>query len=320
MLPSAWIRFWRSWIAPFLRSTKKLRGDALDVELNTQSIVSSREAGFVCHDIGVSRRRNHWLRAAAFTLIELLVVIAVVGILAALLLPVLGRAKEQARITQCLSNLRQIGTAIKMYMNDNDGTFPLFANKPWSQHSDPDWESYHLGLGGYDADAAHNFMARATNRPLYFYLPPSQVFRYPADKGQEENDFFAGDGIDGTWKPSNFEALGCSYQYNGVMWGNETLQVPDNAWNLSGQKENWVTDPSRMILIYEPPAMWFFNYYHWHYPSGPTTVSDPNGRFISPILFVDGHVASHDFTHALSDDPVHPLEPTRDWYWYEPKK
>ena len=52
----------------------------------------------------------------------------------------------------------------------------------------------------------------------------------------------------------------------------------------------------------------------------PAELSDDGQKFISPILFADGHGASCDFTHALKDDPDHPLEPTKDWYWYEPKR
>ena len=60
-----------------------------------------------------------------FTLIELLVVIAIIAILAAILFPVFARAREQARKTSCLSNLKQIGLASHMYAQDYDELFPV---------------------------------------------------------------------------------------------------------------------------------------------------------------------------------------------------
>ena len=75
-------------------------------------------------------------RAAApadrgFTLIELLVVIAIIGTLAAILFPVLARAREKARQTSCLSNLKQLGTALSLYTEDYDGVYPRGQYWPW---------------------------------------------------------------------------------------------------------------------------------------------------------------------------------------------
>jgi len=61
----------------------------------------------------------------AFTLIELLVVVAIIGILAALLLPALGKAKRMAQRSACLSNLHQVGLASTMYLGENSGRMPF---------------------------------------------------------------------------------------------------------------------------------------------------------------------------------------------------
>ncbi|NQU10461.1 type II secretion system protein [bacterium] len=67
--------------------------------------------------------------ARAFTLVELLTVIAIVGLLAALVVPALSRARASAKTAACLGNLRQIGLAVQMYVNDHQGRLPVLQNR-----------------------------------------------------------------------------------------------------------------------------------------------------------------------------------------------
>lgn len=69
----------------------------------------------------------------AFTLIELLTVIAIIGILAAILIPVVSRVRESARQTQCRSNIRQIATATALAAQDNKGRFPAMRSTYWDK-------------------------------------------------------------------------------------------------------------------------------------------------------------------------------------------
>ncbi len=95
-----------------------------------------------------------------FTLIELLVVVTIIGLLAAMLLPVLARVREKGRQTVCASNERQIGLAMLQYTADNDGRWHEWA---WEKVSDTGWAH----------DAA------------YPYLKSADVFRCPDDPTQD---------------------------------------------------------------------------------------------------------------------------------------
>lgn len=74
-------------------------------------------------------------KGTAFSLVELLVVIAVIGILAAISLPVLNRAEESGRSTACLSNLHQIGLALQIYVDENKNTLPIMRDAPMDTNS-----------------------------------------------------------------------------------------------------------------------------------------------------------------------------------------
>jgi len=96
----------------------------------------------------------------AFTLIELLVVIAIIGILAAMLLPALGRARERAQMAQCVSNLHQIGVAMAMWWDDHE------------QHFMP------LAEGGYDPTLTNSWPILL----LPYVANAKNVYHCPNDK------------------------------------------------------------------------------------------------------------------------------------------
>ena len=106
-------------------------------------------------------------------------VIATIAILAAMLLPALSKAKQQAQKAKCLSNLHQIGIGLKMYVNDNREIFPpgeVSQFNPAVSPSSPG--NYWLGNfpGGNDALPAFNSQVPpATNRLLNPYVPAREV-------------------------------------------------------------------------------------------------------------------------------------------------
>jgi prepilin-type N-terminal cleavage/methylation domain-containing protein len=277
-------------------------------------------------------------RASGFTLIELLVVIAIIGILASMMMPSLGSAKQRAKIIQCVNNLRQMGIATQMYADDAQQRFPtdrvLQRDPVTGEVRNPsDWRPTAGALGGYDPmnnSLAAQFLPSARSRPLWSYIKPSQMFRCPDDRGQSILPCGSGD----KFMPSNFRAAGNSYQYNTgpltVLSGGGFRGLKSNTLTetIGGRAESWVSDPARFILLHEPPARIYGcldsgpRWYQWHFSSaGPSEFVDPRNapaRFRSPIMFVDGHVKDHNFTRALTVDPYYPYEPSADWMWYKP--
>jgi prepilin-type N-terminal cleavage/methylation domain-containing protein/prepilin-type processing-associated H-X9-DG protein len=92
-------------------------------------------------------------RNAGFTLIELLVVIAIIAILAAILFPVFARAREAARKTSCLSNLKQAATAVLMYTQDYDETFPISLYLGFEPIGTPCTMSFYAEVAPYQKNA-----------------------------------------------------------------------------------------------------------------------------------------------------------------------
>ena len=136
-------------------------------------------------------------RRTGFTLIELLVVIAIIAILAAILFPVFAQARERARAVSCLSNTRQIGVGLAMYVQDNDELMPT----EFAAVTTP--EAAAIPGGGawvipYDIQ-------------ILPYIKNDQVFGCPSDSGRSDH-------YDFVWRKSDFDKnKKRSYGYVGAV-------------------------------------------------------------------------------------------------------
>lgn len=110
-------------------------------------------------------------RSTGFTLIELLVVIGIIAVLAAIIFPVLSRAREKARQTTCLSNLKQLGAAMQMYAVDWDGCFPA---------ADPFEARFRFNWAGIEWSG---WMCIIEEGSLFQYVKNRDVYLCPSDRG-----------------------------------------------------------------------------------------------------------------------------------------
>jgi prepilin-type N-terminal cleavage/methylation domain-containing protein/prepilin-type processing-associated H-X9-DG protein len=162
------------------------------------------------------------LKKQGFTLIELLVVIAIIAILAAILFPVFAKAREKARQTSCLSNLRQLATATLSYAQDYDETLPLKAD-PLSSGGDWWYQYFYCNgdagyWGSYASDASGCFNA------INPYIKNLQIFTCPSGSKMVNNL---------TPAPNSTNS---NYTYNGFAHG-KGLGTPQ--------------EPSRIVLVWE---------------------------------------------------------------------
>ncbi|MBI2925486.1 MAG: prepilin-type N-terminal cleavage/methylation domain-containing protein [Verrucomicrobia bacterium] len=238
----------------------------------------------------------------AFTLIELLVVIAIIAILAAMLLPSLGRAKAKAQQTKCVSNQHQVGLAFLLYADDHLDTYPT--SRGWNAYG---------GVKG-KVDDHHGGATPADQRPLFRYAQSTDIFRCPSDVG----DWFY-------TNKTSWEAFGNSYRvqhhYNTFRTRHVTSQIGDStAQPIKGSEI--AVKPVNKIIQGDVP--WHGNRLKndkrsaWH---------NVRGKRSHNMLFGDGHAQFYLFPKEMNDpalwtvyvadnDVTNPLRPRPDFYWW----
>jgi len=232
--------------------------------------------------------------ASAFTLIELLVVIAIIAILAAILFPVFAQAKKAAKSIVALSNVKEIGLAEKMYLNDFDDAYPCIVANPNNNGDEDGGCAPHLGWytanGGWVASIAPYvksggiFLSPGATAPFWIAGPESGIVGTSSGNGGAD-----GWCPDGNPNPPATHAYwanalnaaapgGVSFMYRKAFGG--------AAWfNGSPITDSMASNPSTNIVNYEYAA-WSTDptYTIW----GQYPVGNLNSLVLN-VVFMDGH-------------------------------
>lgn len=212
-------------------------------------------------------------RKRAFTLIELLVVIAIIAILAAILFPVFARARENARRTSCMSNLKQIGLGMMMYVQDYDEHYPMNywrTGYPGVKQTDPSMPGYKYEVSCGDSTCDGHYV---TWMDIIFpYVRTVQIFDCPSQTAHTYPSYGFSDAIAG-WR---------SAYNNGVS--------PNGAMSMAA-----VNRPSEVVFLLDYYSLYNIIANPWN----AKTWADPAStlhRQIAPhleggnICYADGHV------------------------------
>ena len=190
----------------------------------------------------MSRGHNHKIAVSkirlAFTLIELLVVIAIIAILAALLLPALSKAREKSKATSCLSNMKQVSLATKMYVDDNSRgkLMPL-----WRQPGNPAFDTYVYDPGTFIVQNANGLFWEDALR-LGGYAKNGKIFDCPSML------YLAAKSVGGSISTNHTLGIGMNYPEYGYC-----VLVSDTSPNL--RKESQVQKPSDSMIYADAGAV-----------------------------------------------------------------
>jgi len=236
-------------------------------------------------------------RRQAFTLIELLVVIAIIAILAAILFPVFAKARERGRAASCLSNLKQMGIAERMYIDDNDGDLV-----PWRISENNGYAvSFTKLLSAYSKDVTiftcpsdHVRRDKLTDPRVYYPYTTTYGCNYYICRG-------VGSAFTGYNNHPRKETI--VKEPAATVWCADSAAIKDDksaTLDVSQWKEDLSIAPKLSIYFFYLPVdsdTGAANEAGWYIPSGmpnPPAIVRPFPRHVGHVncVFFDGHAAA----------------------------
>jgi prepilin-type N-terminal cleavage/methylation domain-containing protein len=217
-------------------------------------------------------------RRVGFTLIELLVVIAIIAILAAILFPVFAQAREKARGISCLSNLKQLGTALRMYVQDYDERMFASGQLPTMPATAADGTNIVRMVGG------------GTSYFMQPYIKNQQIFICPSDDRQ---NYWGRSSTGWGWSTQSWWGRPSSYHFRHILDAGGNANQVINA----GTPDAGIGFPAGVIVFFEVAG---FHYeklplYGGVHPAAPAQVPPPTRTFNA--TYADGHAKVFRMNH-----------------------
>jgi prepilin-type N-terminal cleavage/methylation domain-containing protein len=254
---------------------------------------------------------------SGFTLIELLVVIAIISILAAILFPVFASARENARSIAATSQAREIGIAVRMYVEDYDEAFPIFQaynTLDYNGNLAPPWSANHLGV----------------EMEVLPYVKNHDIFKDPDDDG---SPYLPNAGYPaGITTDSYYDAYGSSYRFDHAAFsyvaganGSHEDDAPDSSTTNNIVFDSTYQFPANTRIMRDEEFPWFgpstdptgatYGYYSSTPASDYYQTWHPRGGV---IIFADGHakfVVSAGVWNNIGVDPATGGDFNQGYYW-----